>query len=983
MAVDSSLSGSIPTEEFLRAFPFFFAWDDQNLIMEVGPSLRKMCPEIQLGMRLQDAFVLKRPTGELSFAFADANKSELFLIENRASKRTLRGSVMRLPHPNRMIMLASPWLSDTNQMLEYGLNLKDFALQDQTIDLLQLLQSQDIAAADLRRLNESLIAKREQLIMQQSQLEKLALVASKTDNAVVITDTSGRIEWVNDGFMRLTGWTLTEVIGQKPGEFLQGPDTDPSTVRYMGECIKARCGFGVEVVNYSKTGKKYWISIEVQPLLDANGEATGFMAIQRDITERKDTLRELEDYKNRLEELVEARTKALQTASEDIRSKNALVKALETSQLLLKEIIENSPYGIIVYDKDQNCLIRNSNFDRILDLPQELRDRTLLTFKEQVQFCYRRGDYGDELLEQQILDHFMEKMRARETVRMQRLQKNGVWIEFLGIPISNGLTLLTYFDITGHKAAEFDLAAAKARAERANAAKSEFLANMSHEIRTPMNGILGLAQLLEREVLTADQHDMVARIRQAGRSLLGIVNDVLDFSKIEAGQLVIQAAPFDLEVVLSQIDSLLGAAARHKGIDLHVEFPTVIGGFLNGDALRLEQILMNLVSNAIKFTEQGDVWVGIKVLALSTATARLRFEVRDTGIGIAGDAVAKLFTPFTQADASITRRFGGTGLGLSISRHLVELMGGEIGVESAVGKGSVFWFELPFVRCEPEESASPAVSTRQLKILNEPRLSGVNCLVVDDSRMNRDVVERMLKMEGARATLAADGLQALEILRAHMEPFDAILMDVQMPIMDGLTATRAIRKELNLVHVPVIALTAGVLAEQREQAREAGCIDFVAKPVDLEEVVSVLLRWTSATPIATPVIAEETCAHLPTIAGLDCAQAVVSLGGDEELFLSLLQDFVEEFGETGNRVRDAVRGSDHAAACRLLHAMRGAAGYVGATEISKKAKSLELLLSDAKSDVTTHVEDFGSEFKALIQAISETISSRQQRKNIL
>ena len=386
-------------------------------------------------------------------------------------------------------------------------------------------------------------------------------------------------------------------------------------------------------------------------------------------------------------------------------------------------------------------------------------------------------------------------------------------------------------DITELKRASEELLTAKVAAEQANQTKSEFLANMSHEIRTPMNGILALAQLLEREALTADQLDMVGRIRQAGRSLLGILNDILDFSKIEAGQLKIDRQPFHLASLLAQLKSLLGSTARAKGLEFHLAMPAGLEGALLGDALRLEQILVNLIGNAIKFTEQGAIQVRITMLAQDVAAVRLRFEVSDQGIGIDPQHLATLFQPFTQAEASITRRFGGTGLGLSICQRLVDLMEGEIGVESTLGAGSTFWFELPLARATGVAAQLPVVTPPPPSV--GPRLTGLRCLVVDDSPMNREVVERALLREGAQVTLAADGQQALQSLRTQPTAFDAVLMDVQMPVMDGLTATRAIRGELGLSDLPVIAFTAGVMAEQRQQIMAAGCTDFVAKPVDL------------------------------------------------------------------------------------------------------------------------------------------------------
>lgn len=395
-----------------------------------------------------------------------------------------------------------------------------------------------------------------------------------------------------------------------------------------------------------------------------------------------------------------------------------------------------------------------------------------------------------------------------------------------------------------------------AEARAASAAKSEFLAQMSHEIRTPLNGVLGLAQVLSREPLAPNQRALVERIQASGQTLLMILNDILDFSKIEAGQLRIERRPFNLASVLTRIKNLLGPAARSKGLELRIAPPADPLGLLLGDGLRLEQVLVNLTGNAIKFTEQGVVTLTIQVLEASATDVWLRFEVRDTGIGLSSEALARLFTPFTQADAGITRRYGGTGLGLSICKRLMELMGGVIRVESQVGQGSLFWFELPFPRTAGESTPDPGPGPA-LAWPAKPQLTGLQVLVVDDSAINREVVERALAQEGATVMLAADGQQAVQQLKARPEGFDAVLMDVQMPVLDGLTATRLIRSDLGLTALPILALTAGGLADQQAAAREAGANAVLTKPLDLEQLTTTLLRWVKRQPEAAPALGQQ------------------------------------------------------------------------------------------------------------------------------
>ena len=631
------------------------------------------------------------------------------------------------------------------------------------------------------------------------------------------------------------------------------------------------------------------------------------------------------------------------------------------------------------------------------------------------------------------------------------------------------------------------LAAARDAAEAANHSKAEFLANMSHEIRSPLNAILGLAYLLEQAHLPQDELDMVRKIRTSGRALLGIINDILDVSKIEAGHLVIEQAPFRLDDVIDSLADTMGLAAGNKNIELVIgPLPAGISK-VQGDALRLGQVLTNLTSNAIKFTPAGRVVLNCALLSRDEQKIMLRFSVQDSGIGIAPELQKEVFTAFTQADSSTTRRFGGTGLGLTICRQLVHLMGGEIGLTSTLGVGSEFWFTLPLQQVANTAYSSPdmvrvealiaddsdialqalsaiaqslgwqvkavdsgaAVLAQVLQskdeklphvvvldwkmpgmdglatarairesvaqeecpivimatayslaslamqpgaelvdaILNKPvtastlynavleaqhrrsahaslpqalrqtptdGLAGVRVLVVDDSDINREVALRILREQGAIVTLADDGKAALDWLQANPLDVDLVLMDVQMPVMDGIEATRQLRRLPQFNDLPIVALTAGAFKSQQDAARAAGMTDFISKPFDVPTTVALIARLrrpSSAPATASHLVASAPLSTPPVdlqvhadVSVMNVAQGL-HIWQDLSSYRDYLRRFVTAYGHAVDELNARLAVDDLAGAAALAHKLSGVAANLALPDTQRLAGEAERVLT--------------------------------------
>ena len=539
----------------------------------------------------------------------------------------------------------------------------------------------------------------------------------------------------------------------------------------------------------------------------------------------------------------------------DITARNQAAQKLYESEARYRMLAENSADWVWAIDRNGRHTYTNERGKDLLGLEQSLLlggdalslihpdDRPLFvsTFKEGVRS--RRGWHG-VLFRWRAQDG---SYRALESNASPIFGAAGELVGFQGVDRDVTERLQTEAELERHREHLEDLvhertaqlAEAKEAAEAASVAKSAFLANMSHEIRTPMNGIVGMAHLLRRSGVNAEQSERLDKIDAAAEHLLNVINDILDISKIEAGKFELEDVPVLPDRLMNNVGSILAERARAKGLRLLIEVATLPAA-LHGDPTRLQQALLNYATNAVKFTEAGSVTLRCLPVAEDAAAALLRFEVQDTGIGIPADTVDRLFTAFEQADNSTTRKYGGTGLGLAITRRLAELMGGEAGVTSTPGVGSTFWFTA---RLEKREDATVAdareVSADAEEILQR-HFGGARILVVDDEPVNREVATMLLEDAGLIVDTADDGEQA--VARARATAYAAILMDMQMPRLDGLQATRQIRRLDGYATTPIIAITANAFAEDKARCFEAGMNDFLVKPFDPAAIFATLLR---------------------------------------------------------------------------------------------------------------------------------------------
>jgi PAS domain S-box-containing protein len=761
-----------------------------------------------------------------------------------------------------------------------------------------------------------------------------------------VADRHGDIIDVNEAFCRISGFERQDLLGRNHRIVNSGLHP-PAFWADMWSAISQGRSWRGEICNRAQNGSLYWVDSIIAPFIGPDGQIERYVSLRTDVTARR---------------LAEERLRA-------------------TSEAFLERVGRVAGVGGWEVDLATGEMTLSSLSRQICELPsgQRLNLTAAINYcgptaqaaiREAIQAAVERGESWDMELP------FITEMGRQIWVRIvgeaasERGPDGGPPTRLIG----------AIQDVTDKRAADDALRDAKQLAESASQAKSAFMANMSHEIRTPLNAVIGLSYLLGESGLPPEQRAFVSKIQVAGRALLAVINDVLDLSKIEAGELRIDPAPFRLAELLADMAELFGPGVSGKPITFELQAAPELPPLLVGDAARIRQVLINLLGNAFKFTEQGRVTLSVQALEVSAQQLRLRCEVRDTGMGMPAATLARLFTPFMQADASTTRRFGGTGLGLSIVRRLLELMGGTVGVESTPGQGSAFWFELPLALPTEQEARAvePVAEGGAVNAAQFMSLHGVRVLVVDDADINLEVAQRILVREGAQVLLARDGQEALTRLAQAEPAVDVVLMDVQMPVMDGNEATRRLRSELGLHRLPVIALTAGALVSERQRALDAGMNDFVSKPFDPPTLVrTIRLAVAQASGRTWPLVprteqvAEATRARhgWPHIDGIDTEAAAARLGADLPLFVAMLTRLLNEFDDIGQTPLPHGEVAHDRLAARA-HKLRGSAGMLGALAVQFCAEEVETALRDGEPGerVALALRELGQALQALAQA---------------
>ncbi|HLG88080.1 MAG TPA: PAS domain S-box protein [Alphaproteobacteria bacterium] len=726
--------------------------------------------------------------------------------------------------------------------------------------------------------------------------DRYRMLADNATELITLQDLDGRPVYASPASRTLLGLEPDDLMSMSVPDIVHPEDV--AKIAQIGlELDEQHSQSSIQYRLRRRDGTYVWVEASVTRIAELDGKPGRILTVIRDITQRK--------------------------RAEDAASR---------SHALLQDALEAMQDAIAVYDMDDRLVLANTAMRKSLTYGKDLPGRTY----EEIVRGYWVDASSDIEANEAFVAASVDRHRRADGIGNEIQGRNGSWSLTRHFRTQDGGILTVSTDVTALKNAALEVEIARDAADAANQAKSAFLASMSHEIRTPMNGVLGFADLLLDTNLDPEQREDVERIRDAGKSLLAIINDILDISKIEAGKLELETLPVSPASIIDGAASILKAQIVGKGLALRIDNDPNLPDWVLGDPTRIRQILLNLLSNAHKFTSEGSITIRCSKHA-GPAGPMLRFEVKDTGIGIAEDRRQLLFQDFSQLDRSVTRRYGGTGLGLSICKRLAEAMGGEIGVASEPGAGSTFWFTMLLVEaCPPAEvsAADDGLSATPARIL-----------IAEDLPVNQTIIRGMLRASGHSLTIVDNGAQALAAVRTS--EFDIVLMDMEMPEMDGLTATREIRRlDAPAREIPIIALTANAMLDDAATCRAAGMNDFLSKPIDRADLIAMVSKWSSAgarpdrylEPVdqVGSVLDESVLQQLERILGADEAARI------GRLFFARVQQMVPIFKES----------SDRAAMKRNAHDLVSLAGNIGCIQLMDRARELSSALKQDTPDIS-------------------------------
>lgn len=780
------------------------------------------------------------------------------------------------------------------------------------------------------------------------------------------TDLDGNITYASEAFCKINGYTREEFLG-KSHSMIKNPDNEPQVYKELWDTIKAGKVWQGLVKNRRKDGSFYWVDTVITQNYDESGRVSGYMAIRHEATAKI----ELKEFSANLEKIVQNRTDELYTLSSQ-----------------QKAIFDSATIGILLLENRIIKQVNNQACKMFGYTEEELIGGTTRAICESDAVYEKVRDYYEIIREGKIASWEQNIIRKDGTFFIAKvsLKAKDYKNPLVGV-------VATIDDVTLEHKALADMQEAKKIAEESTKAKSQFLANMSHEIRTPMSAIIGMAYLVLETDLSIKQRSYIQKIENAAKNLLGIINDVLDFSKIEAKKMTLEHKEFRLENIFETLLDMFVFKMDEKNLNMLFNIGQDVPSSLIGDSLKLSQVLINLVSNAVKFTSSGEIIISVKVSEIKKKSVRLEFEVKDSGIGLSKEQIKGLFTPFHQADGSITRTYGGTGLGLSISKYLVEMMGGTIGVESETGMGSRFYFSVKMDLSDKNKTILKHNMPRKLSsssnlhtggkysdyenIANS--IGGAKILLVEDNVQNQEIATELLNKVGIEVVVANNGKEALEKIDEGV--FEGVLMDCQMPVMDGYEATKVIREKKGFQTIPIIAMTANNTQSDKEQCLTAGMSDFVAKPIDVKNFYDVLIKWITP-KIPTNVLKADLKDDMKIgidklkIYGVSLDKALLRVAEDEKILFGMLKRFSSSQKDGMSKVSQALKKERLQDAKREVHTLKGLCGNIEAVSLFESLQKLEGELNSEilnRDLVESMIADIDEELQKAVASINENL----------